>query len=1258
LKIKVFLCRENLIHMKKIATIIGLLLVPAMPYAQTTLTLPLTDIAYAELCSGQSVTITASAASKGNALDLNGTTGSALVPNTASVSLAGLSNFTVSCWIYPRSNNLQSILYHGLGCSTWGSWGLGIGGAESADAAWSKKIAFYFRTSNASASKSVVASDTVVLNQWVHVAVSYDGTNLRLYINGVLDKTTAATGTPWTSTEKLSMGSDPGCSGRNFYDGKLDEVQFWGKTRSATEISGSYDKIALPSSPNLNAYWRFDENNGEYIYDVSPDKNTGTINTAVSREIPSTAPLPVMSSGTTTFAWRPATGLSATTGATVTAAPATTTDYTVTAKNTATGDTNTNLVRIKVNPVAAKPMVATPVRYCKGATAAALTATKGSATDTLYWYTTASGGTGSKIAPLPSTATTGMTKYYVSAKTNLGCESARDSINVIVSPAPDKPTVITPLTYCEGAATTPLTATAGSTSDTLYWYTAATSGTGSKTAITPPTATAGTRSYFVSAKSAAGCESDRDSIQVTIKPAAAPTVSTPVKYCQNATPVALTATAAGASDTLYWYTTATGGTGSRTAPTPAATTVGTTPYYVSSKLTNGCESARKLINVQINPPAITPVAPSPVKYCKGATAAALTATKGSTTDTLFWYTVPVSGTGSKTAPTPVTTATGTTFYYVDATTAEGCKGSQRDTVEVIVDPVPAVPTVSTPVIYCQDSTAVALTATAASTADTLYWYTAATGGTGSKTTPTPSTSSAGTSSQYVAGRNTFGCESSRAKIDITINPRGATPTVTTPVHYCKGEPTVALTATKGSSSDTLLWYTASTGGTDSRAAPTPSSATAGTTPYYVSAKTNLGCEGDRTTINVQINPIADTPGVTTPVVYCQKDKPFALIAAKGAFSDTLLWYTVPSGGTAGKTAPIPSTATAGRTFYYVSGKTSFGCESGRDTIEVIVNPEPVVTVSSLSPTGIIHCRNVDSVLLKATAPTAVAYQWYYEKAIVPGSVYDTVYARKTGYWAAVVTDAKGCRNNDSIWIQRDTLEEPILTPSESKMCIGASTLLTCHPGYATNRFKWFRNNVFLTGIPLTVNTATAPDTGTYYVEMTNAVGCTYTTNKARVDFYPLMPKPSLVYTPPVLSIAGGTYRAFQWYRDVKTIFSATGSTYTVGGKGKYYVEVTDANGCTRNSDTLDIQLPGGIKPQYVDMNIRLYPNPTHTSVTIDAPVKVNVTVTDMAGKSLMTIPDASTIDLADFADGSYFFRITDEHGQTLGTEKINKISAP
>lgn len=75
------------------------------------------------------------------------------------------------------------------------------------------------------------------------------------------------------------------------------------------------------------------------------------------------------------------------------------------------------------------PKVTTPVYLCQNSTAAPLTAIP-STGGTLIWYgTAATGGVGSAIAPIPSTAAIGQTKYYVSQDDGTG-ESTRAEIVV------------------------------------------------------------------------------------------------------------------------------------------------------------------------------------------------------------------------------------------------------------------------------------------------------------------------------------------------------------------------------------------------------------------------------------------------------------------------------------------------------------------------------------------------------------------------------------------------------------------------------------------------------------------------------------------------------------------------------------------------------------------------------------------------------------------------------------------------------------
>jgi len=160
---------------------------------------------------------------------------------------------------------------------------------------------------------------------------------------------------------------------------------------------------------------------------------------------------------------------------------------------------------------------------------------------------------------------------------------------------------------------------------------------------------------------------------------------------------------------------------------------------------------------------------------------------------------------------------------------------------------------------------------------------------------------------------------------LTCTPPSA-PTVTATLSYCQNVTATALTATGTS----LLWYTASTGGTGSTTAPIPTTATVGSKSYYVSQSVS-GCESNRSTITVNTTALPAAPTVTTPVNYSQGDVATALTAS----GTSLKWYSVSTGGVA-ITAVTPSTTIAGTTIYYVS-QTVNSCESPRTVIAVVVN---------------------------------------------------------------------------------------------------------------------------------------------------------------------------------------------------------------------------------------------------------------------------------------------------------------------------------
>lgn len=92
-----------------------------------------------------------------------------------------------------------------------------------------------------------------------------------------------------------------------------------------------------------------------------------------------------------------------------------------------------------------------------------------------------------------------------------------DPIIITIDPQanPDKPTVVTPVYYCQYESAVPLTAVA-TPGSTLVYYTSATSTSG-EVSITPATLVSGSKFFYVSQVSAAGCESQRERIEIFVR---------------------------------------------------------------------------------------------------------------------------------------------------------------------------------------------------------------------------------------------------------------------------------------------------------------------------------------------------------------------------------------------------------------------------------------------------------------------------------------------------------------------------------------------------------------------------------------------------------------------------------------------------------------------------------------------------------------------------------------------------------------------
>jgi uncharacterized delta-60 repeat protein len=310
--------------------------------------------------------------------------------------------------------------------------------------------------------------------------------------------------------------------------------------------------------------------------------------------------------------------------------------------------------------------------------------------------------------------------YLLEVYSEYGCFADSEIVTVTVTSTP-APTA-TAQSYCGGTTVAGLIATGTA----VKWYAIASGGT-----ALGSTATLATRTYYAS-QTINGCESTRTAVAVTINTTALPTAAAQ-SFCNGATIANITAT----GTNLQWYATATGGSALN------ADTILTTGNYYATQTLNGCESARRTVNITIaTPPA--PIAQEQ-NFCNNATVNNLTAT-----GTLIkWY---ASQNGGTVLLSSTVLATGT--YYASQT-INGCE-SERIAVGVTITNTP-LPTVQ-PQSFCFGTTVSSLTAVG----NNIQWYAAETGG-----NPLAGTTLL-TATTYYASQTINGCQSLRAASVVTL----------------------------------------------------------------------------------------------------------------------------------------------------------------------------------------------------------------------------------------------------------------------------------------------------------------------------------------------------------------------------------------------------------------------------------------------------------------------------------------------------------
>lgn len=212
---------------------------------------------------------------------------------------------------------------------------------------------------------------------------------------------------------------------------------------------------------------------------------------------------------------------------------------------------------------------------------------------------------------------------------------------------------------------------------------------------------------------------------------------------------------------------------------------------------------------QFPKPVFNPTSP---EICKGSSAVVNITSPANGTFT--WFTTPTGGTSVHTGTsytTPVLNAN--TTYYIEYTRGT-CTGTVRFPVTILVDDVPAAPTVTAQNVTITSGQTATLNATASNGA-TIQWYDAATGGNLVHTGNPFVTPVLTANKTYYAGTALGSCVSAtRTSVNITVQPIVIpTVSVTPPTVALNAGQTTSFTASSTTPGVTFNWFTTPTGGT-------------------------------------------------------------------------------------------------------------------------------------------------------------------------------------------------------------------------------------------------------------------------------------------------------------------------------------------------------------------------------------------------------------------------------------------------------------
>lgn len=202
---------------------------------------------------------------RGNATNFDGVDDHLSIADSANIRHGD--NFTISIW-FKKVNEAATMRLANKNSSNYG-WHLiaSSGGSHQ----------FYVLNNSGATWFNASISQTALNNTWYQLVGTFDGRTAKVYLNG-RQNTGTAVGVSMSNNENLTLGVSG--SSFNFLNGSMDEIMYWNRTLSATEVNASFEAGMYTINERYNV-----SNGNNYTYIAQTIDEVGLTNQTENRSL-------------------------------------------------------------------------------------------------------------------------------------------------------------------------------------------------------------------------------------------------------------------------------------------------------------------------------------------------------------------------------------------------------------------------------------------------------------------------------------------------------------------------------------------------------------------------------------------------------------------------------------------------------------------------------------------------------------------------------------------------------------------------------------------------------------------------------------------------------------------------------------------------------------------------------------------------------------------------------------------------------------